>query len=180
MSHFSVLSLLAIGLYALVMGACIVGAAIAWNRREARWHIVSWLTLAALFCGLIVSRYLGLEEVVRETMRQALRDGGFYYERRGIQSSIAGAMLLLAPAVAAVFFWRKFRRMRGRRERAVKVALLAGSGMVGLVCLRLISLHSFDVILFGPLKLNWFADIGASLAVILAAAYYMRLVLARR
>jgi hypothetical protein len=48
--------------------------------------------------------------------------------------------------------------------------------MLFLVILRVISLHMIDRLLFGPLKLNWIGDIGASLVVLGAAIYYMKLV----
>jgi hypothetical protein len=40
--------------------------------------------------------------------------------------------------------------------------------------LRVISLHAIDALLYGPIKLNWVIDLGTSLIVLSAAAYYTR------
>jgi hypothetical protein len=48
--------------------------------------------------------------------------------------------------------------------------------MVMLLGLRIVSLHQIDVLLYGPAKLNWVIDIGASLTVLTAAGFYIRLV----
>jgi hypothetical protein len=51
--------------------------------------------------------------------------------------------------------------------------------MLLLLALRIVSLNAVDAVLFGPLKVNWITDIGASVFVIAAALYYVRLLLAR-
>ncbi len=52
--------------------------------------------------------------------------------------------------------------------------------MIGLMMLRIISLHMIDRLLFGPLKLNWVFDIGSTLAVLAAALYYIAIVSGRK
>jgi hypothetical protein len=47
--------------------------------------------------------------------------------------------------------------------------------MIGLIILRLISLHALDQLLFGSLKLNWVGDLGAAAAVFGSALYYILL-----
>ena len=62
---------------------------------------------------------------------------------------------------------------------AVAVATFAALAMLLLLALRIVSLNAVDAVLFGPLKVNWITDIGASVFVIAAALYYVRLLLAR-
>lgn len=51
--------------------------------------------------------------------------------------------------------------------------------MVMLLSLRIISMHQIDQLLYGPIKLNWLIDIGASLLAMGAEAIYIRVVIRR-
>lgn len=84
-------------------------------------------------------------------------------------------MFVAGAALAAWLGFRTVRQAGGRLDLFAGLASLCGLGMITLVGLRLVSLSPVDKLLYGPLKLNWFADIGGSLAVLgLAAAYVHR------
>lgn len=51
--------------------------------------------------------------------------------------------------------------------------------MMMLLGLRIVSLHQIDQLLYGPKKLNWLVDIGASLLAMGAAVVYIRVVIGR-
>jgi hypothetical protein len=65
----------------------------------------------------------------------------------------------------ALGMWVQWRAAHGRRNMALFVAFAALATMVMLLGLRTVSLHQIDVLLYGPTKLNWVIDIGASLTV---------------
>ena len=50
------------------------------------------------------------------------------------------------------------------------VAVKDGLSLVFLLLLRIVSLHSVDLLLYGPLKLNWVIDLGAC-AIVLASGF---------
>lgn len=131
------------------------------------------------FTTLLILRVFGIEDALREMLRDWMRDEGSYSGRREIQSMlIAGAL----PICGAVGFWlayRATRNLRGRRNIALVAAIASSAAMVFLVMLRLVSLHAVDKALYGPLKLNWIVDTGSSIAVLIAAVIYVRMVRAR-
>ncbi len=128
--------------------------------------------LAVLFGLLAVLRLLNFEELLRYELRQFLLATDAYENRRGIQGPIVMAIVVLAGAAGFFWIFKRFRAARGRRNLAVIVAQAAGFAMVGLVALRTVSFSALDSLLFGPLKLNWIGDIGASVTVAGCATYY--------
>ena len=59
-------------------------------------------------------------------------------------------------------------------------AAAAGCGiMLAVIAMRVISLHAMDFLLYGPPKLNWIGDLGASCMVMAAAVYYILLLRGR-
>lgn len=168
----SMLSLAASALYFVVIAACVSAAFVAASKRQRHWHLAVWVTLAGLFALLVMLRVFTIEELVRTSLRDWIRMQGLWVDRRSFQGIIIAIVLLLFPAAGLFGFYRLARRVRGRRNMAVLAAIAAGCMMILLLVLRLTSLHAMDRLLFGPLKLNWVGDIGASLAVILAAIFY--------
>ena len=175
----SFLSLAALALYAGVALAAMAACGTAASSGQPPWNRNVWLVLAAVFVVLIASRGFGIEERIHDSLREAARDQGSYEGRRSVQGIVVA--LVLTAAGAAGFWWlyRASRALRGRRNVATLVALVAGAAMVCLVVLRTISLHMIDKVLYGPFKVNWIGDIGISLIVLSAAVYYIRLVRAR-
>lgn len=176
----SPLSLAASGIYVLVVAACVLATSSAIRERQQAWHIRTWLALAALFAGLVLMRLFDVEEVLRDALRDFLRYEHSYGERRNFQRPIASAIIALAALGAFVWFYRATRAIRGRRNIAAMAALAGGSAMVVLIILRLVSLSPVDSLLYGPLKLNWIGDIGLSVLVLGAGAFYSRIVRAAR
>ena len=177
--NISFLSLAAAALYSVVALAAMAACGTAASSGQPNWNRNVWLWLAVLFVVLIVMRGLGIEDLVRDAIRDAMRGDGTYAERRQVQGIVMS--IALALAAAGGFWWlrRTTRNLRGRRNVATVAALAAGGGMLVLVVLRMISLHMIDRALYGPLKLNWVGDIGTSLIVLGAAIYYVKLVRAR-
>lgn len=145
-------------------------------RNQQAWHRRSWLFLAGLFALLIAFRILNAEELLRDSLREAFRLEHAYDQRRDLQRHLAAGVIAIAAMAALWWLLRIARSINGRRNFAVVVALAGGLGMLVLIALRLISMHSFDALLYGPTKLNWFADIGLSCLVAGAAMYYVRIV----
>lgn len=175
----SFFSLAATVLYGAVALAAMAACGTASTSAQPRWNRNVWLALSVLFVVLIVLRGFGIEEAIRDAMRDALRSGGNYAERRSLQGIIASLILVAVAAAGGWWFYRTTRRLRGRRNIATMAALVAGAGMVFLVALRLISLHMIDKALYGSFKLNWIGDIGTSAVVLASAVYYVKLVRAR-
>lgn len=176
----SIFSLFAAVVYAGVAIACLFAAASARRYRQPPAHWKIWAAIALVFLLLAAMRSFGLEEVIRQFFRDLLRLEGAYVERRTYQRWLAGAVILGICGLFAFGFRRQSRSMRGRRNMALLAAQASTLAMAMLVGLRFVSLHQIDQLLYGPLKLNWFADLGASLATLAAAAIYLRLLAGAR
>ena len=175
----STLSLAASALYGIVLLACLIAAGTARIYRQMPSHTRTWVVLAMLFALLIALRLIGAEEWLRDTMRASLRAGGEYSKRRAFQAPLVATMLAIGGVGAMALLFGFARNLRGRRNVAVLVSLLAAFAMLFLIAVRLASLHAMDTLLYGALKLNWLIDLGSSLVVLGAAITYIRLVRAR-
>lgn len=112
----------------------------------------AWLTVAALFLCLVLFRLGNGEEAIRQALRTYLYAENEYQSRRTFQAIAAFACVILAGLAA---FWSIIRFAHWPRWRIVIAASL---GVLGLFyCLRIISLHSVDRLLYaslGPLHVN--------------------------
>lgn len=172
----SMLSLAACILYLLVAIATGFAAREARRTRQASGYFGAWSLISILFVLLIISRLLGLEEMLREFLRGVLEAQGLASDRRSIQGPlIAAAIVIFSAALMLAVYWTA-QRIKGRRTIALAVALSACGVMLATIAMRTISLHALDRLLNGPLKLNWVGDIGASIAVLMAAIVYARIV----
>jgi hypothetical protein len=176
----SMLSVAGSIVYGFVLLACLVAAMAARRSRQAPGHVWTWALLGLLFAVLIALRLGGVEEWLRAIMREALRAEGDYGNRRALQAPVAAAILAIAGIGTFAFLYRTTRGLSGRRNIARLVAVVAALAMLFLIALRMASLHMIDALLYGPVKLNWVIDLGASLTVLAAAAYYGWLVRSRR
>lgn len=134
------------------------------------------MLVAGLFFALAVMRFFAIEDILRNDFRALLYSEGAYEERRRLQGPLIAVLIASASVIAAVWFGRLIRAARGRRDLAALAALGCGLGMIMLVALRLVSLHSLDLLLYGPLKINWLADIGLTGATLVSALVYLRVV----
>ena len=174
------LSLIAAGLYAVAVCAVICAAIIAHSWRQSSGHARGWLVLAVLFGGLVVMRLMDAEQLLAQDLRNWLRSAGAYADRRSLQGPLAAIILAIAAIAALGWFVRNARQARGQCAVALAAAQMAGMAMVCLIALRLVSFHPVDALLYGPLKLNWFADLGLTLIVVISALIYVRALWQRR
>jgi hypothetical protein len=172
----SILSLGAAGLYALVLAACLLAAATAGRQRQPFAHQRTWVLVGLAFGAFALMRIAGFEEILRNLLRSELRLEGGYDQRRALQRPLAFGVIVVVSGLFAWGLWHQWRAAQGRRNMALFVAFAAFTTMVMLLGLRIVSLHQIDVLLYGPAKLNWVIDIGASLTVLAAAGFYIRLV----
>ncbi len=176
----TLLNLSAIGLYALVVAACIGASIAAANFRQIPRHTWIWAGLAVFFLGVAGSRWWGIEVSLTEGLREFVRHEHRYAERRSFQKPLVAALLMLAAAIAFVLTYRARQLAEGRRNVAILIAVSASAIMLGLISLRIISLSMVDRLLYGPVKLNWVFDIGSTIAVLAAAGYYIVIVSGRK
>jgi hypothetical protein len=172
----SILSLSAAGLYTLVLGVCLFAATTAGRHRQPFAHIRTWVLIAVIFGVLALMRIGGTEEVLRTILRDELRIEGGYAARRAWQRP---AVLALTVTFAGLFLWgllQQYRAAHGRRNVALFAAFAAVGMLMFLMALRIVSLHQVDMLLYGPIKLNWIVDIGSSVSVMAAAVLYTRYV----
>lgn len=166
----SLLNWIAIAVYVVV---ALVAAWVGIHERKSLWL---WIGIALFFVVLAALRWFEIEDIVRADMREWLRERGGYGGRRQLQRELTALLVALVATfgIAGVFFARRgfFRRI----DKLSVAALAACLGMLGLIGLRLVSLHTTDALLYGPIKLNWIADLGLSLAVLAAAALRIRLI----
>lgn len=166
------LSLAAVGVYLIVAvsaaAACVRAAA----RRQAGWHASVWAGVAIMFVGFALIRVFGIEEIIQTDLRDLLLLENRYQERRQLQGPLFAVIFMFSAVIAAGLFYYVVRGRPGQRDTASLVAAGCTCGMIVLSALRTVSLHSVDALLYGPLKINWIADIGLSVAVIALAARY--------
>lgn len=166
-------------LYLAVAGVCLLAIVRAMSARQSRWHRLGWFALCALFIVLAGMRVLAIEHWLQDEMRALLRSEGAYQDRRRLQAPVFVTLTIGTAAIAGFWFYRVTNFVSGRRNLATVIAIAAGCLQIFLVLLRIVSLHSVDLWLYGPLKLNWFIDLGASVVVLCCALYYRRIVAAR-
>jgi hypothetical protein len=172
----SLLSLAAAGFYGVIVVTCLIAAGAAVRLRQPPRHWRSWAVIALVFAGLALVRVTGFEDWLREVLREALRADAAYDDRRTIQRPLAAAALVGITLLPGYTLWRQSRAVRGRRNLALLVANGSMLVLVLLLALRIISLHQVDSLIYGPLKLNWLIDLGASAVVLLSAVIYVGLV----
>lgn len=172
----SLLSLVAAGFYVVITMVCLLASGAASRLRQPPRHWQIWAAIALVFAVLATIRVMGLEDILRDALRDILRGERTYGDRRAFQRPLAAGALALVSLIGGFVLFNQARSVRGRRN----VALLAATGsalvMALLIALRIISLHQVDSLLYGPLKLNWVIDLSASLLVLGSAAYYLKLV----
>lgn len=175
----STLSLLAAWLYVAVAASCAAGLIAAVRQRQVRWHVVGWTLMALLFILLSGLRIIAFEDLLREALRDLLREQGAYDDRRSVQGPIFAVIFVTGAILGALWLHVTARTISGRRNVALAVALGCGLGLILLILLRILSLHAVDEVLYGPFKLNWFLDLGASAVVFVSGVYYWRVVTGR-
>lgn len=173
----SILSLMAAGLYTVIVAVCLYAATVARRSSQPRAHYWIWGLIGLGFGAFALLRIVGAEEMLRMMLRDQLSSDGIYATRRSIQRPVVIVLMLMFTASMLWGLMQQYRAaMHGRRNTALFIALAAVATMLFVMGLRIISLHQVDWVLYGPAKLNWFLDIGASLTVAAAAVYYVRLV----
>ena len=172
----SPLSLAATGLYLVVFGFVARSAIVSHQHRQQAWHTRGWLLLAALFAILVILRLFDVEGILRDSVRNSLRQSATYDGRRSFQRPLAAGLIALAGAASFWWMFRTARTVAGRRNVAVMLGLAGGLGMLLLIAMRLVSLHMIDMLLYGPIKFNWFADLGLSCLIAWASWRYVRIV----
>lgn len=175
----SLFSLIAAALYMLVLAACMTAAITAGRRRQPPRHWQTWGALACGFMLLAILRISGLEDAIRDLFRDLLRAEGVYADRRSLQRPLAAGLLGVVSLLLVWGLVRQWHHARGRRNLAIVAATAGFATMIMLLGMRIISLHQLDRLLYGPLKLNWITDLGASIAVLGAALIYVRQVVQR-
>lgn len=177
--ELSLLSIAACLLYAIVSSVAFWAGLEARAKRQQPWHFKTWGLIGLLFVLLIVSRIFSLEDLLRAELRDTLQAQGLLSTRRSIQGPIvAFAIIVFASSAMLAAYWVS-QRLSGRRNIALAAAIAACGVMLATIAMRTISLHALDRLLDGRLKLNWAGDIGASLAVLCAAAIYVKIVRGR-
>ncbi|MEP5576127.1 MAG: hypothetical protein ABJP48_06735 [Erythrobacter sp.] len=133
-----------------------------------------WQFLAVFFICLVAMRIGGAEDILRATLREYLIAEEAYADRRAWQVPI----VLLILALGAGLLMRALFRISKSAPKGMDLAT-TGAGFAALlmsllIALRIVSLHSLDALLYGPLKINWFVDIGCAIAVMGCAILYIR------
>lgn len=133
------------------------------------------MIVALVFIALALMRVYAVEDWLRADLRSMLHKGGIYKDRSYIQKPLVAVLLLIALGLAAGLI-RLVGKGAGRQRDVIAFGGLGCTGaMILLAAIRLVSLHSTDALLFGPLKINWFIDLGLSFAVLACAWRFVAL-----
>ncbi len=172
----SALSLIAAIMYCAVAAAAMLAQTRAVIRRQVVWHRWGWALVAVLFVGLALLRVFSVEDWIRGDLRAVFYEQQSYESRRSVQAPLFASLFLLSAGMFAWLFYTIRQGIAGRRNVTVIVGLGCAGGMILLFSLRIVSLHSVDALLYGPLKLNWVFDIGLSATVLASAIRYRSVV----
>ena len=176
----STLSLLAAALYLVVAATAAAAAVEALRHRQITWHLIIWAIIAAFFIGLAFARIYGFEEMLRGELRMMLYEGQTYEERRSLQKPLFAIVFIIALSAIGGLAYFLARGVHGRRNIAAMIAIGCTGGLMFLAALRMVSLHSVDALLYGPLKINWLADMGMTIAVLACGIRYCLIVRRRQ
>jgi hypothetical protein len=168
----SALSLVAAFVYMIIVAAAAFAALPAMMAGRVNWHRSIWLMVAALFLALALMRVFAFEEWLRGALRSMFYSEEAYENRGFVQKPLVMVLLLSALGLATGLLYALSRRVSGQRDVAAVMALGCTGAMLLLAALRLVSLHSVDALLYGPLKLNWFLDLGLTAVVFASALAY--------
>lgn len=172
----STLSLVAAALYLVVAGTATVACLQALRHRQFAWHRIAWGIIASLFIGLALMRFFGVEEWLRGDLRMILYTEQSYDKRRDLQKPLFALIFVVATSMAGGLIYFLVKGVHGRRNIAALMAIGCTGGLIFLATLRMVSLHSVDALLYGPIKLNWLADLGMTFAVSACAIRYCLIV----
>jgi hypothetical protein len=144
-------------------------------QRQIAWHGWLWAIVALVFIALALMRVYAVEDWLRADLRSMLHRGGIYKDRSYIQTPLVAALLLIALGLAAGLICLIAKGAGRQRDIAAIGGLGCTGAMILLAAIRMISLHSSDALLFGPLRINWFIDFGLSFAVLACALRFLAL-----
>lgn len=156
-------------IYCLVALACYQAWSVARGQGGSLAAQRSWAGIGIFFVMLAISRWLVLEESFRERVRDWARGSGIYESRVPFQFATTVTSLIIAGVVVLAFVFYLSAVGRRRAIKRLHLALAGVAAMLGLIFLRMVSLHVMDGLLYGGLHLNWFFDIGISVLVGAAA-----------
>lgn len=169
-SHFT-LWLLACLLYLGVAAACLA----AWRLADRREDRIRWSLIGIFFIAVAIWRGLGIETAIVTMMRETLLSDGLYQQRRDMQRPLAALSVILI-SIALYLFYAKRPRGKGRpRDWSRFGAMVGVACLISIICMRIISLHDIDRLLYGPIRLNWILDVGASALVAFSAWRFRQL-----
>ena len=159
----------------LYVGA-IAASTSAW-RQASKYHRPPrerriWLYIAGFFLAILIWRALGLEDLVRNTLRAWLRGDGDYDRRRTLQAPFVAVTIPVAVAACSYLVWKIMNGWRDALQSCIRLAWLAIAAMLGMIAARLISFHALDSLLYGGPHFNWLVDPGATLLSMYAAWRY--------
>ena len=174
----SMLSLAAAGIYIAVALACVTAARAASTDPRFSYAFRVWVLASAFFVLLAMMRAYSVEDFLRDQLRTGLIEFDARDNRRVLQA-IALFLVSVTGAILCRSAWIRWKAATGNPlRRAVLLANFAIVAMVGLILLRVISLHAMDAILFrgliGSIRLNWILDLGLSLTVCVSAIQFGR------
>lgn len=174
MRDLTFVSAAGVALYALAVLLAILAARAARHAQRPHSEFVHWLFVAAMFVLFAVLRGFQIEDWLEVTLRSALRAEGVYQDRRLIQTVAASVIAIFAVVGVGYWMYQGMRHLADRCHGLVFFARVACFAMIALICLRLVSLHAVDIILYG-FRVNWITDVGLTLFVALSAVLYSRL-----
>lgn len=168
----SILSLLAAGFYLLVSLACLAAARSQARQARSKRMAAEWALVAVFFLLLAVSRVFLIEDSAELLLREFLHRSQGYENRRPVQMMLTVAIVIIGFMTILLFgnSLSRIIRQQDQDRMLLKLVYLACFVMVLLIGARVVSLHAMDAVLYGPLKINYFVDIGSSLAVLICAS----------
>jgi len=134
-----------------------------------------WGSGGLLFAGLATARVIDLEDRARRALRASVRSEGLYTDRWDFQAVAVAAVVALA-GLGLLLLWLGWEKgWLKTTPRPVLGALVGLVAMVGLIFLRLISLHGVDQVLYGGgLHINGLLEAVLTLGTALCGLRYVQ------
>lgn len=168
----SLLSQIAASAYVLVGIMCFCASAAAMRFPRSAWHWRAWALVGVIFLLFALMRFFSVEEVLRDELRSSLHAQSSYGERGNVQRAFLAGFLVICSFPIIYFIISKEKNLKFLGSATINLAVLSCSLMIILMIIRTISWHDIDKILYGPLKINWFLDLGLTCATLCFAVIY--------
>lgn len=145
-----------------------------WRSHQRGKSSLFWYFVAGILLFLGINKQLDLQSWLTVTGKKAAIAGGWYAQRRTVQSYFIGG-LITSSFCFLMFLWQNFQQ----EWQKYKLAFLGIICLTSFVIIRAASFHHVDRMLgwyMGVFKLNWLLELGGIALIARGISHYLHLI----